>query len=70
MKKFSQTETAQKIGVNPSFISLCMNGHRRPSWRVAKQLAEATNTTPEIWLEGTPDQIRNAITGAQESYSV
>jgi len=61
--KIHQTNIAHKAGVSPCFISMCLSGKKRPSWRTAKKIALATQTDPVVWLEGSPDEIRSAILG-------
>lgn len=56
-----QKEIAQKANLTDAFISMVFSGTRRPSWTTAKKLAEVTGTTPALWMEGSPDQIRQAI---------
>ena len=57
----TQVEIAKRAGVAQPTIANIMSGRRRPSWKLAKKLAEATGTSPELWLDGTPDQIRCAV---------
>lgn len=59
--KINQTQIAEKSGLHVSTVSNILTGCRRPSWKNAKRLAEATNTDPVVWLEGSPDEIKNAI---------
>ena len=49
------------VGISEGFMSLILNGSRRPSWPMAKALANATDTKPELWLDGEPAQIKEAI---------
>ena len=62
--KFKQKYLASKVGLSESHISQILGGTRRPSWKKAKKLAEATGTTPELWLDGKPAEIRRAIEAA------
>lgn len=55
---------SNKTGLALSSIYNIINARRRPSWAVAKRLAEVTGTSPELWLEGQPDQIRGALNEA------
>ena len=61
MKNGIQHKIAIRVGVSDAFISLIINGQKRPSWSVAKDLAVITGTKPELWLEGTVEQIKNAL---------
>ena len=59
--KLKQNQIAEKSGLHVSTISNILNGWRRPSWKNAKRLADATCTSPYLWLEGTPEDIRQAL---------
>ena len=63
MKPFKQSEIARKAGVSKGFISriLSLNDPIRPSWKTAKKLANVTGTDPVLWLEGEPEEIRQAL---------
>ena len=56
-----QKELAQKIGCVQSHLSMIINGVRKPSWNLAKRLAELLNTTPDFWYESTPEEKRKAL---------
>jgi transcriptional regulator with XRE-family HTH domain len=58
MKKKTQRILAQKAMISEPFLSLIVNGERRPSWKVAKRLAAVTKTKPELWLEGEPEHMQ------------
>ena len=66
--KIKQTEIAEKSGLHVSTISNIFNGWRRPSWKNAKRLAEVTNTNPVIWIEGSPEEIKQAILNGDPDY--
>ena len=59
--KFKQKEFAEKTGLSRSYICEVLNKKRRPSWDVAKCLANETGTSPMLWMEGTVDDIKNAL---------
>lgn len=61
-KAKSQKEIAQLAEISDAFLSQILAGLRRPSWKTAKKLSKITFTTPELWLDGSPDQIKSAIT--------
>jgi transcriptional regulator with XRE-family HTH domain len=61
MKRGTQKQIAEMVGVSSSFVSQILSGIRRPSWPMAKALANATDTKPELWLDGEPAQIKEAI---------
>jgi transcriptional regulator with XRE-family HTH domain len=58
-----QTDLAKKVGVSQTKISFIVNGVRRPSWPEARRLARATGTSPLLWLEGRPEQIKGVLKG-------
>jgi len=61
MKNTTQREMAEKAGITEAFLSYIVNGKRRPSWKVAKNLALVTGTKPELWLDGSPEVIKRTI---------
>jgi plasmid maintenance system antidote protein VapI len=61
MKKTKQKHIAESAGISEPFLSMIINNDRRPSWPVAKRLAKATKTKPELWLEGTTESIKSAL---------
>ena len=52
---------AEHAEITPSALSQILSGKRKPSWPLAKRLAVATMTKPELWLEGTPEAIKEAV---------
>ena len=66
MKKITQKEIAKKIGVSDAMISQFLRGHKNISAATAKKLAEVTGTSPLLWLYGSLDEIKSAITQFQE----
>jgi transcriptional regulator with XRE-family HTH domain len=65
--KLTQTYIANKAGVSQQLVSAIIRGKARPSWKTAKLLARATDTTPELWLDGSSDQIKAAVAGKKRS---
>jgi len=61
MKDGTQYKLANLIGKSEALVSLILSGKRRPSWQTAKKLAKATNTKPELWLDGEPEKIRTVF---------
>ena len=59
--KTTRKQIANESGISPQHFSNIINGVRRPSWDLAKMIAKATNSTPEIWMDGTPEQKSNII---------
>jgi len=62
MKK---NQIARSANIASSTLYNIEAGRRRPSWKVAKQLAQATCTNPELWLEGSPSEIKAALEAAK-----
>ena len=46
-----QKELAKKCNITAAMLSFILNGHRNPSWSVAKRLAKETGTDPALWME-------------------
>lgn len=63
MKRGFQKKLAKKLNISGAYLSTLINCKKRPNWPMAKKLAAATNTDPVIWLEGTPEQIKAAVSG-------
>ena len=61
MKRGRQTELADKADISNAYVSQLLNGKRRHSWTMAKKLAVATNTKPELWLDGEPAKIKEIL---------
>lgn len=61
MKYGIQKEIAAKARTTTSHLSMILSGARRPSWELAVRLGEATQTDPKTWMEGYPDDIKDAI---------
>lgn len=60
-----QIELANKLNISRGMVSLIMSGQRRPSWDLAKKLAEATGTDPYLWMENKPDELKKALEGGE-----
>ncbi len=59
-----QLALAKEVGVSQPHLNKIIftdKTGKRPSWRLAKKLAEATGTVPELWLEGTSEEIKAAL---------
>lgn len=69
--KLSQTETAEKLGISKSYLSLIENGHKKPTLDLIEAYAQAFNMpVSQLMLFGealgdsTPeDRMRQAIAG-------
>ena len=62
LKRGIQKKIREKTGFCSSYVSDVCNGKVRfSSWVTAKKFAEATDTDPMLWLEGSPDEIQQAI---------
>ena len=60
-----QNELALATKLSEATISKILSGKRRPSWRVAKDLARQTGTDPKIWMEDDVEAKKKAIEAAQ-----
>ena len=56
----SQSVLARRIGVNPSYISLILGGHRVPSLALAAKIADAANIPIESLLRIKTAGLRRA----------
>lgn len=63
--KITQTKIAAKAGITQQMVSTILSGKARPSWKTAKKLAAVTSTSPELWLDGKPDDIRATISNIE-----
>ena len=61
MENISRTEIIKRCEIHQSTLSNILTGRRRPSWSIAKRLAAATDTEPVLWLEGSPNEIKKAL---------
>jgi len=57
----TQSYIAKRLGVSRAFINYLVNGSKRPNWKRAKELSKITGSKPELWLEGTPEQIKTFL---------
>jgi len=57
----TKNQIAKSAGLSLPGLSNIVSGRRRPSWSLAKRLGEVTSTDPVLWLEGTPEEIKEAI---------
>lgn len=57
----TQNEIADQIGIKQPTLSNILNGNRGMSWDLAKRFSAVFGNEPGWWMEGTPDQIREAI---------
>ncbi len=69
MQKITNKKIAKHLGVSRPFITQMISCTKRPNWKRAKQLGELTNTSPILWLEGSPDEIKFALKSYQPSDS-
>ena len=69
MKHGTQKIIAEKAGLSPQFVSNILNGLRRPSWENACRLAEATGTTPEVWMSEDAELMRAAAAEIEKEVS-
>lgn len=67
MKHGFKIKLARKVGISGAFVGQIIKGKNRPHYKTAKKLAEVTNTDPILWLEGTPEEIKHALSNPQET---
>ena len=57
-----QSQIARRAGYTRAYVSQILSGTRRvKDWNTAKRFARATNTWPQLWLEGSPAEIKRAV---------
>jgi len=61
MKNTIKIEIGRQVGIAQSTLSNILNGRRRPSWNVAKKLANVTGSSPVDWMEANPDSLKKII---------
>lgn len=59
----NQKELAKKCNITAAMLSFILNGHRTPSWSVAKRLAKETGTNPALWMENDLKAKRKTLKG-------
>jgi len=64
MERGKQTRFADKIKISDAFLSQILSGKRRPGWATAKKLAAATRTKPNLWLDASPERLRDILEAA------
>lgn len=57
------TAIAAEVKMSQPGLSNIINRKRKPSWPLAKVIAEVTGTTPELWLDGSKKEIKAALNG-------
>lgn len=68
LKRGIQKQIKDSTGFSASYICEVVNGKvRLTSWPTAKRFAQVTNTSPILWLEGSPEEIKKALTGSREA---
>ncbi len=66
-KTINQIQIARDSGVSQPMLSQILSGQRRAAWGTAKKLALVTGVPEIIWLEGTLEEIWEAITPNTET---
>lgn len=66
MEKFNYSKIAKRAGISRQFLCNILAQRKRPAWEKAKRLAEATQTDPLLWLEGSPAEIKAALSSYKE----
>jgi len=54
-KRFPERE------ITAQHLNHILNGRRRPSWALAKVLADITGTDPDFWMDKAPDDMRDMV---------
>lgn len=61
MERGTQRKLSQLTGLSTGYVSEILSGKKRPTWNTAKIIAATTGTDPVLWMDGTPEQIRDAL---------
>ena len=61
----NQTELAKKAGITDAMLSYILNGERSPSAKIAKRLAEITDTPWWFWIDGKPEELKEVVKNAK-----
>lgn len=61
MAKINQTKLALEAGISGGMLSLILRGMKRAGWKTAQKLSMATKTTALLWLEGSPQEMVEAV---------
>ena len=57
----SQKQIAFAAQISGAYLSEIIKGRKRPKGPIAKRLADVTGIEPAVWLEGSPEEIRQAL---------
>ncbi len=61
-ESWHQSTNRQKDGFSRANVSMVFKGRRRlNTWNAATKFAKATGTDPRIWLEGSLEEILEAV---------
>jgi transcriptional regulator with XRE-family HTH domain len=66
MKKRKMKDLAAAADITPQWLAEVVSGRSRPSWDLALKLAEATETTPVLWMQAS--ERRAEISAAVENF--
>ncbi|MFA5187408.1 MAG: helix-turn-helix transcriptional regulator [Patescibacteria group bacterium] len=61
MERGKQTRFASKMKISEAFLSQILNGKKRPGWQTAKRLAAATRTKPDLWMDASPERLKDVL---------
>lgn len=64
--KMTYAHISRLTGVSLQYVQQCGKTLKRPNWKRAKQFASVTGTTPELWLEGTSEEILEALSNQED----
>jgi len=60
-KRILQKDVAEAAGCTQQHLSLILNGKCRPGWELSKRLASSTDSSPILWLEGSPAEMKHHL---------
>lgn len=62
MKKFTQPQIAQTLGVSQSFVSQLLTEKKKVSWPLAEKLSDLfPGKTIQQWKRATPEDLKQAF---------
>jgi len=64
--KLTISKIAVLSEISQGFLSNIICGRNRPHYKTAKRIAAATNTDPVLWLEGSPEEMKEALSKDKE----
>ena len=62
-KQINQQQIARRAQIRPDFFSHILHGRRPCPKEVALRLEEVTGIDRNLWIWGSPEEMRQAVTG-------